>query len=84
MLDNRRRCANIYRVLTLLLDPVITRPMRFDKIWFDARLVTLAAGRAGLGIIERGVIAAKNGRIAFAGPAAGPSDELGCEASYRA
>jgi imidazolonepropionase-like amidohydrolase len=68
----------------LLLDPVITRPMRFDKIWFDARLVTLAAGRAGLGIIERGVIAAKNGRIAFAGPAAGPSDELGCEASYRA
>ena len=44
--------------------------MRFDKIWFDARLATLAAGRAGLGIIERGVIAAKNGRIAFAGPAA--------------
>src|SRR5262249_8242469 len=43
---------------------------RFDKIWFDARLVTLAAGRAGLGLIERGVIAAKNGRIAFAGPAA--------------
>ena len=44
--------------------------MRFDKIWFDARLATLAAGREGLGIIERGVIAAKNGRIAFAGPAA--------------
>jgi imidazolonepropionase len=46
--------------------------MRFDTIWHDARLVTLAAGRPGLGIVERGAVAAKDGRIVFAGPA----DEL--------
>src|SRR4029453_5389050 len=45
-------------------------PMRFDAIWLDARLVTLAPGRPGLGIVEHGAVAAKDGRIAFAGPAA--------------
>ena len=44
--------------------------MRFDTIWLDARLATLAPGRPALGIVERGAIAAKDGRIAFAGPAA--------------
>jgi imidazolonepropionase len=44
--------------------------MRFDKIWLDARLATFAPGRPGLGIVERGAVAAKDGRIAFAGPAA--------------
>jgi len=44
--------------------------MRFDKIWLDARLATLAPGRPGLGVVERGAVAAKDGRIAFAGPAA--------------
>jgi imidazolonepropionase len=41
--------------------------MRFDTIWFDARLATLAPRRPGLGIVERGAVAAKDGRIAFAG-----------------
>src|SRR5215467_10391014 len=44
--------------------------MRFDKIWLDARLATLAPGRSGLGIVEHGAVAAKDGRIAFAGPVA--------------
>jgi imidazolonepropionase len=44
--------------------------MRFDTIWLDARLATLAPGRPGLGVIERGAVAAKDGRIAFAGAAA--------------
>lgn len=44
--------------------------MRFDTIWHDARLATLAPGRPGLGIVERGAVAAKDGRIVFAGPAA--------------
>jgi imidazolonepropionase len=44
--------------------------MRFDTIWLDARLATLAPGRPGLGVIERGAVAAKDGRIAFAGPVA--------------
>jgi imidazolonepropionase len=67
LLDNRRPYANKYRNLTDLLDPVIDS-MRFDTIWLDARLATLAPGRPGLGIVERGAVAAKNGRIAFAGP----------------
>ncbi|WP_445503285.1 imidazolonepropionase [Microvirga sp. G4-2] len=41
--------------------------MRFDRVWFNARLATLAGN--GLGIIENGAVAAKDGRIAFAGPA---------------
>lgn len=45
---------------------------RFDTIWRNARLMTVAAerakGRAGLGLVERGVIAARDGRIAYAGP----------------
>jgi imidazolonepropionase len=45
--------------------------MRFDTIWHDARLATLAPGRPGLGVIEGGAVAAKDGRIAFAGPMAG-------------
>jgi imidazolonepropionase len=44
--------------------------MRVDTIWHDARLATLAPGRSGLGIVERGAVAAKDGRIVFAGPAA--------------
>ena len=44
--------------------------MRFDTVWLDARMATLAPGRPGLGIVERGAVAAKDGRIVFAGPAA--------------
>src|SRR5437660_2755195 len=44
--------------------------MKFDTIWHDARLATLAPGRPGLAIVEHGAIAAKDGRIAFAGPVA--------------
>ena len=42
--------------------------MRFDRIWFNARLATLAEGAEGLGIVEPGAIAAREGRIAFVGP----------------
>jgi imidazolonepropionase len=41
--------------------------MRFDRVWFNARLATLVGD--GLGIIENGAVAAKDGCIAFAGPA---------------
>ncbi|MGZ5854759.1 MAG: imidazolonepropionase [Xanthobacteraceae bacterium] len=42
----------------------------FDTIWLDARLATLAPDRPGLGVVERGAVAAKDGRIVFAGPTA--------------
>ena len=44
--------------------------MRFDTIWLDARLATLTPGRPGLGTVEGAAIAAKDGRIAYAGPTA--------------
>ena len=40
------------------------------RIWRNARLATLAGGAAGLGIVERGAVAARGGRIVFAGPEA--------------
>src|SRR5271163_3185242 len=43
-----------------------------DAVWLNARLATLAPGRLGLGVVEAGAIAAREGRIAFAGP----QDEL--------
>jgi len=44
--------------------------MRFDTIWLDARLATLSPDRGGLGVVERGAVAAAAGRIAYAGPMA--------------
>src|SRR5207245_11144782 len=48
---------------------------RFDRIWHNARLATVREDLSDLGVIERGVIAARGGRIAFAGShSAFPSD----------
>jgi len=43
----------------------------FDKVWRNARLATLAPSAAGLGVVERGAVASRAGRIAYAGPEAG-------------
>ena len=45
---------------------------RLDAVWLNARIATFAEGRGGLGIVESGAIAAREGRIVFAGP----EDEL--------
>ncbi|TDK34329.1 imidazolonepropionase [Rhizobium deserti] len=39
-----------------------------DRIWKNARLLTMAEGATELGLIEDGVLAARNGRIAYVGP----------------
>jgi imidazolonepropionase len=44
--------------------------MQCDRVWKNARLATLVEGRPGLGIVEKGIVAAKDGRIAYAGPEA--------------
>jgi len=44
--------------------------MRCDRVWINARLATLDPAREGLGEVDRGVIAARDGRIAYAGPKA--------------
>lgn len=40
-----------------------------DRIWTNARLATMRADRAGTGIVEAGAVAARGGRIVYAGPA---------------
>ena len=60
---------------------------RVDRLWRDARLATLAATRAGLGVVDKGLIAAKDGRIVYAGPAKDApaldaSDRIGCEGRW--
>jgi len=44
--------------------------MRCDRIWRNARLATMAPGRPGLGPVDDGLIACRDGLIVFAGPAA--------------
>ncbi len=41
-----------------------------DRLWRNARLATLAPTRPGLGTVERGAVAARDGRIVYAGPEA--------------
>lgn len=40
-----------------------------DHLWKNARLATMRADLGGLGIVEDGLIAARDGRILYAGPA---------------
>src|SRR5919204_4103450 len=51
--------------------------MQCDRIWKGARLATMAEARPALGIVEDGLIAARDGRIVYVGPAA---DAPACEA----
>jgi imidazolonepropionase len=41
--------------------------MHCDRVWHNARLVTVAPGRDGLGIVERGIVAASGEKIVYAG-----------------
>jgi imidazolonepropionase len=57
--------------------------MRCDRLWKDARLATMT----GAGVVDRGVIAAKDGRILYAGPADdAPSfdagEEIACDGRW--
>ena len=40
--------------------------MSFDRVWLNAHLATMRGD--GLGLVEDGAVAAKNGRIAWVGP----------------
>ena len=61
---------------------------RFDRIWHNARLATLREALPGLGLIEQGMVAARDGRIAFAGAAsdfavdADAPDRIDCEGRW--
>ena len=61
---------------------------RFDRVWHNARIATLRADLPDLGVIEHGLIAARDGRIAFAGarsdfPAdADAAERIDCEGRW--
>jgi imidazolonepropionase len=55
--------------------------MKVDRLWTNCRLATLDPARQGLGIVEDGAIAAREGRIAWAGarsdmPALEPDERI--------
>ncbi len=53
-----------------------------DRIWTNARLLTLAEGSPNLGLVDHGAIAVRDGRIVFAGPASDlPGEFSGVEAT---
>ena len=61
--------------------------MRCDRLWTNARLATLAAAAPGLGVVEDGMIAARSGRIIYAGDAAeaptfDPEERVDCEGRW--
>jgi len=48
--------------------------MRCDRVWSNARLATMSPDQPGLGEVLDGVVACRDGRIVYAGPAAGAPD----------
>jgi imidazolonepropionase len=57
--------------------------MRCDRLWYDARLLTMSEASPGAGVIEDGVIAARAGRIVYAGAAAGAPAGLDADEKIR-
>jgi imidazolonepropionase len=60
---------------------------RVDRLWHNARLATLAEARPGLGIVEDGVIAERDGRILYAGaageaPLLDAAERIDCEGRW--
>ena len=61
--------------------------MHCDQVWRNARLATLAPNAPGVGIVERGLIAALDGRIAWVGaetdaPAFVAGESIDCEGRW--
>ena len=59
--------------------------MRCDRLWTNARLATMRPDLPGLGVVEGGAIGMRDGRIAFAGPAADApdaADVIDCEGRW--
>ncbi len=61
--------------------------MQCDTLWTNCRLATLDPAREGLGIVERGVVAARDGRIVYAGdladaPAFEAAEIVDCEGRW--
>src|ERR1700742_2329763 len=53
---------------------------RCDRVWENARLLTFAAGSPGLGQVDDGLVASRDGRIVYAGPRAAAPSGMDAEA----
>jgi imidazolonepropionase len=49
---------------------MVAMDLGFDRVWRGGRLATMSPGSPGLGLIEDGAVASRDGRIAFIGPEA--------------
>jgi imidazolonepropionase len=61
--------------------------MKCDRVWRGARLATMAAAQPGLGIVENGLIASRDGRIVYAGatsdaPSLDTTESIDCEGRW--
>jgi imidazolonepropionase len=61
--------------------------MHCDRLWTGARLATMVEGKPGLGIVEKGLLAACDGRIVYAGaeaeaPACTAPEVFDCEGRW--
>jgi len=61
--------------------------MRCDTLWHNARIVTLAPGLPGLGLVENGLVAATGANIIYAGaaseaPSLDPAKRFNCEGRW--
>ena len=52
------------------------------RVFTGARLATLAPRQPGLGLVERGAVAVREGRIAYAGPEADVPAEFKAVAKF--
>src|SRR3954470_23971288 len=63
------KCSLLIGVRMLLVRAIVRGAIvQVDRLWRNARLATMAPGRPGLGLVEAGAIAARDGRIAWTGP----------------
>lgn len=61
--------------------------MRCDRLWRNARLMTMVPGADPLGTVTDGIVAARNGAILYAGPAIeapafDPEDAIDCQGRW--
>jgi imidazolonepropionase len=60
---------------------------RADRLWHNARLATLSSAHPGLGVVEKGLIAQRGGRIVYAGettdaPSFEGAERIDCEGRW--
>jgi imidazolonepropionase len=61
--------------------------MKCDRVWRGARLATMAPAQPGLGLVDKGLVASKDGRIVYAGaeteaPSIDAAETIDCDGRW--